>query len=83
MVCVTVLPDDVDTTEYPDDFEEADEEELAEVVNYARIAIQSLSDDESSELQDSGGLSVTMKTLRDKCIGQYAVIFSEDCSVFV
>lgn len=65
---VAVLPDDVDGTEYPDDFE--DEDELAEVVSCARNAMQTLSGGDSLELKDSGGPSVTVKTLRQKYIGQ-------------
>ncbi|KAI4893719.1 hypothetical protein NFI96_012178 [Prochilodus magdalenae] len=75
------LPDDVDTTEYPDDFEEAEEEELAEVVSYARNAMQSLQEEDSLELQDSGGLSVTMKTLKEKYIEDVGPLLYEEISV--
>lgn len=66
LVHVAGLPDDVDANEYPDDFE--DEDELAEVVSCARNAMQTLTD-ESLELKDSDGPSVTMRTLREKYIG--------------
>ncbi|XP_066504609.1 NIMA-related kinase 12 isoform X2 [Hoplias malabaricus] len=69
-----------DSSDYPDDFEEAEEDELAEVVNYARNAIQSLPEDDSHELQDSGGLSVTMKTLREKYIENVGPLLYEEIS---
>ncbi|XP_036423718.1 NIMA-related kinase 12 [Colossoma macropomum] len=74
------LPDDVDAAEYPDDFEEGEEEELAEVVNYARNAMQSLSEEDSPKLQDSGGLSVTMRTLREKYIEDVGPLLYEEIS---
>lgn len=62
------LSEDVVAAEYSDDFE--DEDELAEVVSCARNAMQTLSGGDSIELKDSGGPSVTVKTLREKYIGQ-------------
>ncbi|XP_007247475.3 NIMA-related kinase 12 isoform X2 [Astyanax mexicanus] len=71
---------DVDAMEYPDDFEDAEEEELAEVVSCARNAIQSLSEDDTLELKDSGGLSVTMRTLKDKYIEDVGPLLYEEIS---
>lgn len=68
-----VLPEDVDATEYPDDFE--DEDELAEVVSCARNAMQTLSGGDSLVLKDSDGPPMTVRTLREKYIGQYANFF--------
>lgn len=62
------LADDVDANEYPDDFEDEDEDELAEVVSCARNAMQTLTDN-SLELKDSAGPLVTVRTLREKYIG--------------
>ncbi|GAA6098372.1 NIMA-related kinase 12 [Tachysurus ichikawai] len=71
------LPDDVDANEYPDDFE--DEDELAEVVSCARNAMQTLTD-ESLELKDSDGPSVTMRTLREKYIEDVGPSLYEEIS---
>uniref|UniRef100_W5KDR6 non-specific serine/threonine protein kinase n=1 Tax=Astyanax mexicanus TaxID=7994 RepID=W5KDR6_ASTMX len=71
---------DVDAMEYPDDFEDAEEEELAEVVSCARNAIQSLSEDDTLELKDSGGLSVTMRTLKEKYIEDVGPLLYEEIS---
>lgn len=71
-VRAAALSDDVDATEYPDDFE--DEDELAEVVSCARNAMQTLSGGDSLELKDSGGPSLSVKTLKEKYIGQYAIV---------
>lgn len=73
VVHAAVLPEDVDATEYSDDFE--DEDELAEVVSCARNAMETLSGGDSLELKDSDGPSVTVRTLREKYIGQYANAF--------
>ncbi|XP_072520191.1 NIMA-related kinase 12 [Salminus brasiliensis] len=75
-----VPPDDVDVMEYPDDFEDAEEEELAEVVSCARNVIQSLSEDDSLELKDSGGLSITMRTLKEKYIEDVGPLLYEEIS---
>ncbi|XP_026773306.3 NIMA-related kinase 12 [Pangasianodon hypophthalmus] len=73
-----VLPEDVDATEYPDDFE--DEDELAEVVSCARNAMQTLSGGDSLELKDSGGPLVTVRTLREKYIEDVGPLLYEEIS---
>ncbi|XP_062380982.1 NIMA-related kinase 12 [Sardina pilchardus] len=59
-----------DVTDYPDDFEEVEEEDLVDVVSNAKVAMDmSVEDDEFEEevhLKDAGGLSVTMKILRER-----------------
>ncbi|XP_041931461.1 NIMA-related kinase 12 isoform X1 [Alosa sapidissima] len=59
-----------DLTDYPDDFEEVEEEDLVDVVSNAKVAMDmSVEDDEFEEevhLKDAGGLSVTMKILRER-----------------
>lgn len=63
----------MDAAEYPDDFE--DEDELAEVVSCARNAMQTLTGGDSLELRDSGGPTVTVRTLREKYISMQIFIF--------
>ncbi|XP_076879059.1 NIMA-related kinase 12 isoform X2 [Brachyhypopomus gauderio] len=65
--------------EYPDDFEEPEEDELAEVVNCARNAMEFPPED-SSELKDAGGLLVTVRTLREKYIEDVGPLFYEEIS---
>ncbi|XP_026872697.2 NIMA-related kinase 12 isoform X1 [Electrophorus electricus] len=76
---VAIISDDVDTAEYPDDFEEPDEDELAEVVNCARNAME-LTSEGSLELKDAGGLLVTVRTLREKYIEDVGPLFYEEIS---
>ncbi|TSY55769.1 Serine/threonine-protein kinase Nek1 [Bagarius yarrelli] len=73
-----VLSDDVDPTEYPDDFE--DEDELAEVVSCARNAMQTPPADDFPELADSDGPSVTVRTLREKYIEDVGPSLYEEIS---
>ncbi|XP_066570747.1 NIMA-related kinase 12 isoform X2 [Amia ocellicauda] len=65
--------DEVDLGEYPDDFEEPEQDDdLTEVVSNARIAMEVPPENsafqEELEMRAEGGLSSTLKTLRDKCI---------------
>jgi len=72
---MTVVPDDEDISDYPDDFEEAEDDDLAEVVCYARDAMSCVSEiDVELELKDAGGFSVTMKLLKEKYMGKHAHI---------
>lgn len=70
MIPAAVSLEDAADTEYPDDFE--DEDDLAEVVSCARNAMQTPPGGDSLELKDSNGSLVTVRTLREKYIGQYA-----------
>ncbi|KAL0973798.1 hypothetical protein UPYG_G00211290 [Umbra pygmaea] len=67
-----VTTEDVGCGEYADDFEEDDEEEdVTMVVSCARAALQMPAegnDGEEFQLRDAGGVPVTLKTLRDRCI---------------
>ncbi|KAL2077451.1 hypothetical protein ACEWY4_026955 [Coilia grayii] len=62
--------DETELTDYPDDFEEVDEEDLVDVVSNARVAMEmSVEKDDYEEevhLKDAGGLAVTMKVLRER-----------------
>lgn len=75
---MTVVPDDEDISDYPDDFEEAEDDDLAEVVSYARDALNCVPENDAFdvelELKDAGGFSVTMKLLKEKYIGKHAHI---------
>lgn len=75
---MTVVSDDEDISEYPDDFEEAEDDDLAEVVSYARDAMNCVSENDAFdvelELKDAGGFSVTMKLLKEKYMGKHAHI---------
>ncbi|XP_030621444.1 NIMA-related kinase 12 [Chanos chanos] len=77
-------PADEGSADYPDDFEEVDEEELAEVVSSARGAMELLCEDVSSgeqlQLSDDGGVPVSMKRLRDKYIENVGPVFYEEIS---
>lgn len=72
---LTVVSEDEDIVDYPDDFEEADDD-LAEVVSFARDAMNCVSENEAFEvaleLKDAGGFSVTMKVLKEKYMGKHA-----------
>ena len=65
---------DTDLTDYPDDFEEVEEDDLMDVVSNAKVAMEmSVEDDDFEEevhLKDAGGLSVTMKVLRERYLGK-------------
>ncbi len=73
---LTVVSEDEDISDYPDDFEEAEDNDLAEVVSYARDAMNGVSENEAfdvgQELKDAGGFSVTMKVLKEKYMGKHA-----------
>ncbi|XP_042196643.1 NIMA-related kinase 12 [Callorhinchus milii] len=67
-----VLTDEVDFTEYADDFEEGDDD-LAEIVCNARCAMEVTADNEAFlEQRDQdeavSNISSTIKTLRERCI---------------
>lgn len=63
-----------DLTDYPDDFEEVEEEDLVDVVSNAKVAMEMSGEgddlEEEVHLKDAGGLSVTMKILRERYIGE-------------
>ncbi|XP_029463407.1 serine/threonine-protein kinase Nek6-like [Rhinatrema bivittatum] len=65
--------DEIDLPEYPDDFEEAEDNTLEDVVNNARCAMEVEADNEAFQ-EDPGdqnvpsAISVTLKTLREKCM---------------
>ncbi|XP_046869940.1 NIMA-related kinase 12 [Hypomesus transpacificus] len=69
-----VSPDGAGRGEYPDDFEEEEEEDAMGVVHSARAALALTVDrcgdvlEEECHLRDAGGWPVTLKTLREKCI---------------
>lgn len=73
---LTVVSEDEDISEYPDDFEEAEDNDLTEVVSYARDAMNCVSENDAFdvelELKDAGGFSVTMKALKEKYMGKHA-----------
>lgn len=73
---LTVVSEDEDISDYPDDFEEAEDDDLTEVVSYARDAMNCVSENDAFdvelELKDAGGFSVTMKALKEKYMGKYA-----------
>ncbi len=70
---LTVVSEDDDISDYPDDFEEAEDDDLVEVVSYARDAMNCVSEnDVELELKDAGGFSVTMKALKEKYMGKHA-----------
>ncbi|XP_067312726.1 NIMA-related kinase 12 [Pseudorasbora parva] len=80
----SVVPDDEDTSDYPDDFEEAEEDYLAEVVSYARDAMNFVPEndpfDVELELKDAGGFSVTMKLLKEKYMEDVGASVYEEIS---
>lgn len=73
---MTVVFEDEEISDYPDDFEEAEEDDLVEVVSYARDAMNCSSENDAFdvelELKDADGFSVTMKMLKEKYMGTYA-----------
>ncbi|KTF77770.1 hypothetical protein cypCar_00011892 [Cyprinus carpio] len=76
----SVVSEDEDIVDYPDDFEEADDD-LAEVVSFARDAMNCVSENEAFEvaleLKDAGGFSVTMKVLKEKYMDVGASVYEE------
>lgn len=80
-----VLSHDEDISDYPDDFEEAEEDDVAEVVNSAIEIMNYVSENdcfdvELPELKDPEGFSVTMKMLREKYMGKHTeVCFFHAC----
>ncbi len=55
---LTVVSEDEDISDYPDDFEEAEDDDLVEVVSYARDAMNCVSENDAFdvelELKDAG-----------------------------
>ncbi|XP_016313484.1 serine/threonine-protein kinase Nek6-like [Sinocyclocheilus anshuiensis] len=79
----SVVSEDEDISDYPDDFEEADDDDddLAEVVSYARDAMNCVSEnDVALELKDAGGFSVTMKVLKEKYMEDVGATVYEEIS---
>lgn len=80
----SVVPDDEDISDYPDDFEEAEDDDLAEVVSYARDAMNCVPENDAFdvelELKDAGGFSVTMKLLKEKYIEDVGASVYEEIS---
>ncbi|XP_016147435.1 NIMA-related kinase 12 [Sinocyclocheilus grahami] len=82
----SVVSEDEDISDYPDDFEEADDDDddLAEVVSYARDAMTCVSEndafDVALELKDAGGFSVTMKVLKEKYMEDVGASVYEEIS---
>ncbi|XP_048031584.1 NIMA-related kinase 12 [Megalobrama amblycephala] len=80
----SVVSDDEDISEYPDDFEEAEDDDLAEVVSYARDAMNCVSENDAFdvelELKDAGGFSVTMKLLKEKYMEDVGASVFEEIS---
>ncbi|CAM4613187.1 unnamed protein product [Leuciscus chuanchicus] len=79
-----VVPDDEDISDYPDDFEEAEDDDLAEVVSYARDALNCVPENDAFdvelELKDAGGFSVTMKLLKEKYMEDVGASVYEEIS---
>ncbi|XP_014068563.2 serine/threonine-protein kinase Nek4 [Salmo salar] len=65
-----VTPEAEDPSEYPDDFEEEEDEDVMMVGHYAGAALElpAEGDGEEFQLRDAGGVAVTLKTLRDTYI---------------
>nr|XP_055034535.1 NIMA-related kinase 12 [Misgurnus anguillicaudatus] len=81
----SVVSDDEDIPDYPDDFEEAEDDDLAEVVSCAREAMNYLSESDCFhvdllELKDADGFSVTMKVLREKYMEDVGASVYEEIS---
>ncbi|TRY82353.1 hypothetical protein DNTS_006251 [Danionella cerebrum] len=76
---------DGDISDYPDDFEEAeDDDDLAEVVSYARDAMNSSTENEELdvelELKDADGFSITLKMLKEKYMEDVGASVFEEIS---
>ncbi|KTG39536.1 hypothetical protein cypCar_00008543 [Cyprinus carpio] len=81
----SVVFEDEDISDYPDDFEEADDDgDLAEVVSFARDAMNCVSEndvfDVELELKDEGGFSVTMKMLKERYMEDVGASVYEEIS---
>ncbi|KAG9341748.1 hypothetical protein JZ751_018814 [Albula glossodonta] len=76
--------DETDLNEYPDDFEEADDEDLAELVSNARCAMEVTAENYvfEEELHEREGerLSATIKTLKEKCVEDVGHTLYEEIS---
>nr|XP_033802068.1 serine/threonine-protein kinase Nek6-like [Geotrypetes seraphini] len=75
--------DDIDLPEYPDDFEEVEDNTLEDVVNNARCAMEVEVDNEAfqDEPEDPdvpSAVSMTLKTLREKYIGDVGQTLYEE-----
>lgn len=70
----SAIRDEVDPSEYPDDFEDADDEDLVEVVCNAKCAMEVMAEnnvfEEELQQREGGRLSATIKILREKCVGK-------------
>ncbi|XP_026102161.1 serine/threonine-protein kinase Nek1 [Carassius auratus] len=80
-----VVFEDEDISDYPDDFEEADDDDdLAEVVSFARDAMNCVSEndlfDVELELKDEDGFSVTMKMLKERYMEDVGATVYEEIS---
>uniref|UniRef100_A0A671MPZ8 non-specific serine/threonine protein kinase n=1 Tax=Sinocyclocheilus anshuiensis TaxID=1608454 RepID=A0A671MPZ8_9TELE len=79
-----VVFEDEDISDYPDDFEEAEDDDLVEVVSYARDAMNCVSEndvfDVELELKDEGGFSVTMKMLKERYMEDVGASVYEEIS---
>ncbi|XP_056328265.1 NIMA-related kinase 12 [Danio aesculapii] len=80
----SVVFEDEEISEYPDDFEEAEDDDLAEVVSYARDVMNCSSENDAFavelELKDADGFSVTMKMLKDKYMEDVGASVYEEIS---
>ncbi|KAJ8390101.1 hypothetical protein AAFF_G00111150 [Aldrovandia affinis] len=78
------MRDEVDPTEYPDDFEDAEDEDLVEVVCNARCAMEVTAEnnvfEEELKQREGDRLSATLKTLREKCVEDVGHILYEEIS---
>ncbi|KAJ8338408.1 hypothetical protein SKAU_G00373740 [Synaphobranchus kaupii] len=76
--------DEADLSEYPDDFEDADDEDLVEVVCNARCAMELTAEnyafEEDLQQGEVGKLSATIKTLREKCVEDVGTMLYEEIS---
>ncbi|KAL4648877.1 serine/threonine-protein kinase Nek4-like [Arapaima gigas] len=63
---------EADISEYPDDFEEAEEEELFQVVSSARndmeVTVQNENFEEELQHREGRAFSATLKRIREKCV---------------
>ncbi|KAK2891259.1 hypothetical protein Q8A67_013902 [Cirrhinus molitorella] len=79
-----VVSEDEDISDYPDDFEEAEDDDLADVVSYARDAMNCVSENDAFdvelELKDAGGFSVTMKMLKERYMEDVGASVYEEIS---
>ncbi|KAJ8254932.1 hypothetical protein GJAV_G00198990 [Gymnothorax javanicus] len=76
--------DELDLSKYPDDFEDADDEDLVEVVCSAKCAMELTAENnafvEEPHQGDGGNLSSTIKTLRGKCVEDVGSSLYEEIS---